>query len=208
MRLAVRLSATLACTLVLAACAAVGKPQRETILRVDPAVPASPASPLSPRLALSPVTAEGAAAGRRYAYVDPSAPREVRQAASLFWEEPPSAIVERALSRGLAARLGTPVLPKVVAPGAGRRLIVDLARFEEESGSAAAAVVAVDVVALDAGVAEPSLNRRYCGRQLVSGDAGSSRAAAFEAALGQVMDALAADLARPASASAQARSAC
>ena len=178
----------------LGGCAAVGAPRPTTTLRVDPAPPIAAAAANPLRLSLAPVTASGADAGRRYVYVQASAPGEVRQAATLFWEEPPAAMVERALLRGLGARLGAPVLPTAVAAGEAQVLRVSLDRFEERDGGDQAAVVALNAVALDAATRTPVFARRYCGTAAIGGAARSSRSAAFEIALTQVMDALAVDL--------------
>lgn len=176
----------------LGACAAVGPPAKESVLRVDPPVPAWPARAPGPPIALAPIVARGAAAERRYVYLDPATPGEVRQAATLFWEEPPPRLVERALTKGLAARLGAPVLPLDQAPGAARRLTLRLDRFEEAAGADARATVEMQAAVL----ADRTLlfAKRYCAAAPIAGPAPGQRAAAFEAALTRLTDALAADL--------------
>lgn len=182
-------------------CGLTRKAAEESTLRVDVADPAvRPTGPRGGPLALAPVLARGSAADRRYVYIDPASPRQVRQAATLFWEEPPPRLVERALNQGLSARLNAPVVAADQAPGAERRLSVRVDRFEEHSGPTASAVVELDAAVVDLKQRALGFAKTYCGRAPVSGAAPSDRARAFEVALGQVLDAMAADLRRPAGA--------
>ncbi len=187
-----------ASALLLAACAVTKGPQTEVVMRVEPPVPARAAASGVGLIAFSPVTAHGTAAERRYAYVDSAAPSEVRQAATLFWEEPPPRLVERALGPGLSARLGAQVVAADQAPGAERRLTVQVDRFEEHAGGAASALVAVNASVTSVNPRALLFEKRYCGSAGIPEASPSRRAAAFDAALSSVMDQVAADLARPA----------
>jgi ABC-type uncharacterized transport system auxiliary subunit len=178
-------------------CALTRKPAAESIMRVEAPPPAvRPSTPRSGLIALAPVLARGSAADRRYVYINPAAPREVQQAATLFWEEPPPRLVERALSLGLSARLGAPVVAADQAPGAERRLSVRVDRWEEHAGPTAAAAIQLDAAVIDLKGRALGFAKSYCASAPIPSDSPSARAGAFETALGGVLDALAADLAR------------
>jgi hypothetical protein len=100
-------------------------------------------------------------------------------------------MLETALVQGLRARL-----PAVVSSGGGvdggRRVTVRLDRFEEIGGGAAQASVAFDATVTDA--RQVTLSGAYCGRATVAGETPSDRGRAFEAAMVQAIEALAADM--------------
>lgn len=183
--------AALPVLLLLSGCALARAPESVTVLRAAPRFEAA-APALDGVIAVAPVMARGVAAERRYAYVDRAAPGEVKQAATLFWEEPPPRIAERALVDGLRALTGAAVGPEAAVAGE-RRLTARLERFEEVTGGhAAEAAVALDVTLLEAGKAR--LAGRYCGAATMAGSSPTQRAAAFEAALAGAITQLAADI--------------
>ncbi len=179
----------LSAVLLLGACAVVQKPDSVTVLRVSPRFETS--ASLGLPIAVAPVMAQGAAADRRYAYVERAAPGEVRQAASLFWEEPPARIVQRAVVDGLSA-LAAPAVGPGTPVDASRRLTVQLERFEESAGEGAEAVVVFE--------ASLTQNRalvfsgRYCATAPIAGASPTDRARAFEAALSAAVVNLARDV--------------
>ncbi|MGE1095319.1 hypothetical protein, partial [Pseudomonas zeae] len=80
-----------------------------------------------------------------YAYVDAATPGEIRQAATLFWEEPPTTMLARALVAGLRTRFAAVTGPDL-SLAADHRVVATLDRFEEVTGAGIAqAVVAFDV---------------------------------------------------------------
>ena len=175
----------------LAGCALVGKADAPVTLRLSSAV-AAPATALDPRaVAVLPVHAGGDAAQTRYAYVDPARPGEIHQAASLFWDQPPPRLVERALVAGLRGRFVAVSGPEASLPADLREVTV-LDRFEEVSGSPGRAVVAFDVTVIAAGKLARSAS--YCASVPFAGAGASERASAFDAALGAAAAAFARDL--------------
>lgn len=169
----------LACT----GCAAL-KAERPTTLRLAPAVPVAAALKPAPSLTVAAVQARGLAGAQRYAYVAADAPAEIRQAATLFWEEPPPEVLTRALVQGLRARFAQVSGPEARLP-AERRVVATLDRFEERAaGGAAQAFVGFDVV-----ITGPApMSGRYCGSAPIADASGSGRAHAFEAAIGAAVD--------------------
>lgn len=183
--------AALPLVLLLSGCALTRAPESVNVLRVSPRFEAATTA-TGEVIAVAPVMARGVAAERRYAYVERSAPGEVKQAATLFWEEPPPRIAERALVDGLRALTGAAVGPEAAVAGE-RRLTARLERFEEVTGDGAAeAAVALDVTLLDEGQAR--LAGRYCGTAAMTGSSPTERARAFEAALAGAVTQLAADI--------------
>ena len=184
----------LAASLALSACAVTRKPDEPKVLRLAPSFTQS-AAVAAGSYAVAPVAAGGMAGERRYTYVDRIAPGELKQAATLFWDEPPPRIVERALVAGLRTRFATVTGPDAALP-ADRRVSVRLERFEEQTsgGLDAAAVVALDATVIAATDRKVVLTGKYCGTAPIAGASSSERVHAFEAALQQAVDGLAKDL--------------
>jgi ABC-type uncharacterized transport system auxiliary subunit len=187
--------AFLALALLGAGCAATRKAEAPKVLRLSPAFAAAAAPATTPSLSVAPVLAGGVASQRRYAYVDRTAPREVKQAASLFWDEPPARVIERALVEGLRTRFAVVTGPDMAAT-ADQRVIVRLDRLEEQTGGGqlATAAVALDATAMATKTRTVTLTGRYCASSPIAGDAGSERAAAFERAVAEAVTRLADDL--------------
>lgn len=192
--------AALGLILTLGGCAALREPDPATVLRAAPRFEPAAALASAPPIAVAPVMAEGAASERRYAYVRREEPGVVRQAATLFWEDPPPKMLERGLVDVLRARVGP-----AVGPGApvetGRRVSARLERFEEVTGGGAPAEAHV---AFEAALTQDrtlKASGRYCGRAPIAADSPSARARAFEAALGSALARLGDDLRRDALAS-------
>ena len=72
----------------LGGCAVVGKPETPTTMRLSPSFAEPASARAATSLSVAAVQARGLTADRRYIYVDRAAPAELRQAATLFWEEP------------------------------------------------------------------------------------------------------------------------
>lgn len=181
--------------LTLAGCAALKGGDRPVILRLSPHfATTSPVRPAAaPSFAVAPVQARGLTGALRYAYVDAAAPGEIRQAATLFWEEPPPAVLARALVAGLRTRFATVAGPDL-ALAADRRIVTVLDRFEEEAaGGQARAVVAFDVTQVTQGKAIWS--GRYCATRPIVSASGSMRATAFREAMEQAVSDFAQDIA-------------
>lgn len=179
--------------LALTGCAALKSGDRPVILRLSPQFAATvairPAS--APSFAVAPVQARGLTGALRYAYVDAAAPGEIRQAATLFWEEPAPAVLARALVAGLRTRFAM-VSGSDLALSADRRIVTVLDRFEEEAaGGQARAIVAFDVTQVAQGKAIWS--GRYCATRPIATASGSARAAAFREAIEQAVAALVQD---------------
>ena len=187
-----RKAAAILLCLALCGCAAVKSAEAPRVMRAAPVF--TPATPGTLVTSVAPVMARGTAAERRYAYIDRAAPREVLQAATLFWEEPPPRIVERALVDGLRALVG-PAAGSDTTVNADQRVIARLERFEEVTGGSlpAEAAVAIDVTVMNA-ERHIRLTGRYCGSAPVASGEPSERATAFEAALRQAVEALARDM--------------
>jgi ABC-type uncharacterized transport system auxiliary subunit len=177
------------------ACAAMKPAETPTVLRLSPNFPAQVS--LAPgSITVGPVLAGGVIAERRLAYIDRASPHAIRQTATQFWDEPPPRLLEHALAAGLSARLSGVTGPEVAAISE-RRLVVRLARFEEETGGTEApnAVVSFEATTVAAGGRSVLLTGRYCGTARIASTDPSGRAAAFEAAEKMAVDALADDLA-------------
>lgn len=176
--------------MLLAGCAAVKPADKPVTLRLSPPVTASAAPVVDHAYAVAPVVTRGLAGSLRYTYVDAGAPAELRQAATLFWEEPPPRVLERALVAGLRTRFTRVTGPGL--PGATQsRVLAELDRFEEVSaGGAARALVAFAVVLSD----RPKESGDYCASIAVGGSAPSARAAAFDAAMSTAVAHFVADL--------------
>ena len=173
-------------------CTLMRPPENQTVLRLSVAFPAQADRSASPSLSIAPVEARGLTGDRRYAYIDRAAPNVVRQAETLFWEEPPSITVERAVVDGLRARFASVGEAKTLTR-ADQRLFVRLDRFEELTGlgEPPQAVVAFDVTTV--GIADQTIaaTRRYCAATEIEGSDPSSRADAFASALHSAVDQLA-----------------
>ncbi len=177
--------------LLLGGCAAVKPAEQPITLRLVPAAPPPLPSLLPAALAVAPVQARGLAGALRYDYVDASAPAEIRQAKTLFWEEPPTRVVEHALVGALRSRFATVTGPELGQPSA-RRVVVELDRFEETgAGGAARATVAFAVSVSGTNL----LTGGYCASAPIDGASGTARARAFEAAIGAATIAFAQDMA-------------
>jgi ABC-type uncharacterized transport system auxiliary subunit len=185
----------LTASLAMSACAVTRKPDEPKVLRLAPAFAAS-ANLAAGTYAVAPVAAGGMAGERRYTYVDRAAPGELKQAATLFWDEPPPRIVERALVAGLRTRFASVTGPDAALP-ADRRVSVRLERFEEQTsgGLDAAAVVALDATVIAATDRKVVLTGRYCGTAPIGGASSGERVHAFETALQLAVDGLGKDLA-------------
>lgn len=180
----------------LPACAALKAGDAPVTMRLSPHfAPSQPSTqPIaSPSFTVAPVQARGLSGGMRYAYVDVAAPGEIHQAATYFWEEPPTDSLARALVAGLRTRFATvtgPALPLA----ADRRVVATLARFEEVSAaSGAQAVVAFDVTQVAQGKAVWA--GRYCATRPIASAAGTVRATAFQGAIEQAVTAFVQDAA-------------
>lgn len=166
--------------LTLPGCAALKGGDAPVTMRVSPRFTPGPVQP-APSLAVAPVQARGLSGGLRYAYVDAATPGEIRQAATLFWEEPPATMLARALVAGLRTRFAAVTGPDL-SLAADRRVVATLDRFEEvTSAGAAQAVVAFDVTQVAQGKAVWA--GRYCATQPIVAAAGTTRAAAFQGAI-------------------------
>lgn len=174
-----KLAATLPA--LLASCAALKPGDAPVTMRVAPTFAAA-SGPLAPdNIAVAAVQARGVSAGKRYAYVTADAPAEIHQAATLFWEDPPASVVERALVAGLRTRYRTVTGPEVVLP-ADQRVLVVLNRFEESgAGRSGRAVVAFDASVSHAG--KITQTGSFCGAAPIGDASATSRARAFEQAL-------------------------
>jgi ABC-type uncharacterized transport system auxiliary subunit len=181
--------------LTLSACAAVRPAESPKVMRVSPVFPTA-RTLAAGKLSIAPVQANGVASERRYAYVDAAAPSEVRQAATLFWDDPPPHMLEAALLSGLRARFASVTGPDVPAVGE-RRIIARLERFEEVTsvGGSASASIALEVTVLAGDNRDVVLAGRYCATSPISAAAPSARADAFNAALIDLVQALGDDLA-------------
>lgn len=173
----------------LSGCAATRPAESPIVLRLAPRI-ARIAQP-QPSI-VAPVQVQGLSGERRYTYVDRAKGSELLQAKTLFWEEPPSAVMERALIDAL----GAPILPTGRSSVTERRLAARLVRFEERTGGAQAeAVVALDTELLSTGTRGVLAMGRYCAHTPIDGPTPSDRARAFEAAIGKVAAAVAQDTA-------------
>lgn len=168
----------------LSACAAVKGGDKPVTMRLSPRFAAG--TPVAdPSFAVTPVQARGVTGALRYAYVDAAAPREIRQAATLFWEEPPTSVMARALVSALRSRYAQVAGPDI-AISADRRIVAVIDRFEEEqTGGQVRAVVAFDVTQVSGGKAVAA--GRYCATSPVTSAAGTMRAQAFETAIEQAV---------------------
>ncbi|MET0372057.1 MAG: ABC-type transport auxiliary lipoprotein family protein [Sphingobium sp.] len=182
----------LATLFTLSGCAAVKGADKPVTMRLSPAFAAGKPT-ASPTFSVAPVQARGVTGGLRYAYVDAAAPREIRQAATLFWEEPPPTVIARAIVAGLRTRYAQVAGPEL-ALSADRRVVAVIDRFEEEvSGVDTRATVAFDVTQVSGGKAIWA--GRYCVTRPIGAAAGSIRAEAFEAAIEAAVAALVQDIA-------------
>lgn len=180
----------------LAACAALKGGDQPVTMRLSPHFAAAATTPMpGPSFAVAQAQARGVTGALRYAYVDAAAPGEVRQAATLFWEEPPTVTLSRALVAGLRARFLTVTGPNL-SLAADRRVVAVLDRFEEVTGEGAGgaqAVVAFDVTQVAGGKAVGA--GRYCATRPIGSAAGTARAAAFAQAIEQAVTAFVQDAA-------------
>lgn len=175
--------------LALAGCAAVRGGEAPVTMRLGPGF--APGAPASGSIAVAPVLARGLAGDRRYTYVTAAAPGELRQAASLFWEEPPPRVLERALADALRTRYAQ-VYPVATPLPADRRVVATLIRFEEEdAGAAPRAMVVFDASVTHAGRIERT--GRWCAAAPIADPSGTTRARAFETALATAVAAFVAE---------------
>lgn len=165
--------------LLLSGCAALKGAEQPVTLRLSPTVVAS-GPRVAESVAVAPVRARGFTGHTRYAYVDPAEPAALREAQSLFWEEPPAQAVERALVEGLRGRFAT-VTGTGLSIRADRRVSAVLTRFEEESGPQARAVVAFEATMLRGGTMLRA--GTWCAAAPIASARPTDRARAFEAAL-------------------------
>lgn len=172
----------------LTACAALKPGDAPVTMRLSPRFESGqPGVPpiAAPSFTVAAVQARGLSGDRRYAYVDASAPGEIRQAATYFWEEPPADSLARAMVAGLRTRFAAVTGPSLPL-AADRRVVTTLDRFEEVSaGGNAQAVVAFDVTQVAQGKAVWA--GRYCATRPIGSAAGTVRAAAFQQAIEQAV---------------------
>jgi ABC-type uncharacterized transport system auxiliary subunit len=166
--------------LALSACAAFKAAEAPVTLRLSPSVAVTAGPRSTESVIVAPVRARGFAGHSRYAYVNPAEPSALREAQTLFWEEPPAQAVERALVDGLRERFAT-VAGTGVAIRADRRVNVVLTRFEEESGPRARAVVAFEATMLRG--ARMLRAGTWCAAVPIGSARPTDRARAFEAAV-------------------------
>lgn len=173
----------------LGGCALTRGADRPVLLKLDPLLPTVTAATRKVgAVALAPVTAEGTAGQLRYAYV--AADGSLRQAATLFWDQPPPRALEAALRDALGQRIAQ--VRAAGEPGSSdRRVTTSLVRFEEMSGPGARAVV--ELRARIDGLR--SWSGRWCAQAPLEGGSPGERAAAFNRASGAAIAALAADIA-------------
>lgn len=188
------LSAALVAASMLASCAALKKPDAPITMRLSPSF-AEASLPLLPgSVSVAPVQARGVTAALRYAYVDTAAPGEIRQAATLFWEESPANVLERAIVSGLRQNFAS-VSGSDVALAADQRVVTRLQRFEEVSQVAQTrAVVAFDASVLKGGKIVRSGS--YCAAAPIADAAPTTRAHAFDTAIVGAVQAMADDMRR------------
>lgn len=165
----------------LSACAAFKSAEVPVTLRLSPSVAVPAAGPRSAEsVVVAPVRARGFAGHSRYAYVDPAEPAALREAKTLFWEEPPAMTVERALVAGLRQRFAA-VAGTGSSIRADRRVTAVLTRFEEEGGPGAHAVVAFEATVLRGGTMLRAGS--WCAAAPIASARPTDRARAFEAAI-------------------------
>ncbi|GGZ10117.1 ABC-type transport auxiliary lipoprotein family protein [Novosphingobium colocasiae] len=176
-----RMLTGLAALALLSGCAMMGKADAPVTMRLAPAFAGDGAPVLAGSVTVSPVRAGGALAVQRYAYVDPARPAEINQAASLFWEEPPPRLIERALVSGLRGRYAVVTGPEAPV-AADMRVIAILTHFEEVSAPG----VAQARVGFEASVVAGGKVVRtgsYCANAPIAGSTATDRARGFEAAV-------------------------
>jgi ABC-type uncharacterized transport system auxiliary subunit len=166
---------------LLAGCAATRPADRPVVMRISPRFAGGQVALKASPIAVAEVTVRGAAAGTRYVYVETAAPSVVRQAANLFWEEPPGRVVERALVDALALRFAMVGTVERPAGGGAARVIAQVEQFEETGagGPRPQATVALNVAFLG----EPARQGRFCGSAAIADALPTTRARAFEQAL-------------------------
>ena len=171
--------APVAAAVALVGCAATKPADRLVTMRLSPAVPVSETSRIPDAITVAPVQGRGLAGATRYTYIDSATPSELRQAATLRWEESPTAVVERALTASLRTRFANVAGAAMGLPSA-RRVVAYLDRFEETgAGGAARATVAINVTV----TGNPLLAGRYCATAPIPSASGTDRARAFESAI-------------------------
>lgn len=176
-------SALVAAAVALAGCAVTKPADRLVTMRLSPALPVSETSRIADAITVAPVHGRGLASATRYTYIDAATPSELRQAATLRWEESPTTVVERALTGSLRTRFASVASAATGLP-TGRRVVAYLDRFEETgAGGAARATVAIDVTV----TGKPLLAGRYCASAPVLSASSTDRARAFESAIASVV---------------------
>ncbi len=193
-----------AATLVaLAGCSAVPEPHN---LRLDAPFAVAPAlRSLDGDLQVESFTARGLLGDRRLAYVDADAPGELRQSATLFWEEPPADAAAIVTAAVLRAAHAAPVVTGVASRGLAEYwLSARLDRFEYvRSRSGGSAVVDVEFTLTRAGDHRVLMVMSACAATPVAGDE-RNLAVAFDDAMGRVLADLVPDLTRRGAAAAGA----
>lgn len=169
----------------------------ERSIRIDAPAPAA-ARPLADRnlsLRLLRFEARGALQERNLAYVEAETPTELRQAATIVWEEAPEVAAASFLSVALR-QAGTNILEGNVAGLSGYSLSGTVQRFElVGSGGTGVATVALDLAVTDPKSATPWFNASYCTSARAADQRLTSVQNAFGAALGEIASKLATDLA-------------
>jgi ABC-type uncharacterized transport system auxiliary subunit len=168
------------------ALAACGSLPAERSIRIDPPAAATAQTLSGHALRLSRLEARGALQERNLAYVEPDAPTEVRQAASIVWEEPPESAAASFLAVALRGA-GANVIAVGAAGTPPYTLSGIVQRFElVGSGGTGTAVVALDVTVTDVKSAQPWLNASYCSAVPARDRSLKAVQVAFDAALSDV----------------------
>jgi len=174
-----------------------GQLPAERSIRIDlPAPPAAhPLADAGLTLRLLRFTASGDPLQQRnLAYVEADAPTDIRQAATIVWEEPPevesSAYLGAALTGAGASVIanGIPGMPNYVLSG-----IVQ--RFELMGGATGTAVVSLDIAVSDAKTGAAWLTTSYCASAVTADRSLPAVQRAFQAAMAEIAGHLVADMA-------------
>lgn len=175
---------SLAVAMLLPGCAAIKGGDRPTTLRLNPDPQPASVSKSADSVAIVPVRGRGFAAQTRLTYIEEENPAALNQAKTLFWEEPPPKVVERALVQGLQTRFSV-ITGRGALRRADRRVQVTLSRFEEISGARARAVVAIDGSVLKD--MTTMVAGHWCASVPIASRGSASRALAFSKALYEVI---------------------
>jgi hypothetical protein len=184
--------------LILVACVAAGCGglPADRKIRIDlPAPPAvHPLADAGLSLRLLRFAARGDLQERNLAYVEAASPTDVRQAATIVWEEPP----EVAASAYLAAALrdaGVNVIGTGI-PGVTNYIGTGMVqRFELVGGATGTAIVALDFAVSDAKSGDAWMTASYCASAATSDRGLAAVQAAFQKSLAEIAGHVVADMA-------------